>query len=215
MINTNNIKDSLNLQIADNLRRHLFSEGTESLHGTLREHYVYAIVDGAALQSLYRKLHNTDIEYQCLYTGFIADELEEVAPYLVALDNKPEFTDWLLNNGYGKNCISFIRSNRNITRLTEHFRNYTLIDLEQESPDDPDKAFYAFYDPRVVEGHMSGMSKTERKYFFKPLVNYSCENINNPSLVDLYTLSSDHKFTLTKETLQLTSTMHFTNEVLA
>ncbi len=195
-----------NSQIIENLRLKLFSDQTGRPQYSMN---VFAIIDGAALQSLYNKLQNTDVEHQCLYTGFIADELEEVAPYLVKLESKHAFTDWLLKEGYGKNSISFIKSHNTIKRLAKHFQNYTLVDLEQESPNDPDKAFYvfyAFYDPRVVGGHMNGMSQAELLDFFKPIVSYYCESSNNSSLIDLYSLTKDNKFMLVKETLQLATT---------
>jgi len=70
---------------------------------------VFAILDGASAPGLLSKLDEYRPEYECLYRGELAPDLQEVAPYLVQLEPQSPFTDWVLNRGWGTTGV-FSRS---------------------------------------------------------------------------------------------------------
>ncbi|MFV1984781.1 MAG: DUF4123 domain-containing protein [Thiohalomonadales bacterium] len=162
----------------------------------------YAIVDGAKLRTLFKTLEQTKPAHKILYTGYIADELEAVAPYLIELTLNDKFTDWLLSNGYAARCMCFIKSQSSLNELAEHFRNYTLVNMEQTNPDDPETAFYAFYDPKVFPAHMAGMTAAETATFFEPVTSYWCEDINQSTTIVGYYPGTIYKCHQTKVDLQ-------------
>src|SRR5262245_523205 len=94
------------------LEKHLFSE---------REAEVYAILDGASVQDLLDRLYEDKPEYECLYRGELKPDLAEVAPYLVRLEYKTKFCDWVLQQGWGRHWGIFVVSYADLRVLRRHF----------------------------------------------------------------------------------------------
>ena len=62
---------------------------------------VFALIDGAAAPKLVKALHEKKPEFCCLYPGELKPDIAAVAPYLVRLEPEKEFTESLLQEGWG------------------------------------------------------------------------------------------------------------------
>ena len=67
---------------------------------------VYALLDAARDGSIYPKILDSGLESTCLYQGEKARELAWVAPYLVLLRRDDPFTEWVVENGWGRAGVS-------------------------------------------------------------------------------------------------------------
>ncbi|MFT4929696.1 MAG: hypothetical protein ACI8WB_005831 [Phenylobacterium sp.] len=114
------------------------------------EHNVYAVIDGAQCPELRFKLYNLQqegylIENCCLWSGKLEPDLEEVAPYLVKLQQGCPFTDWLIREGWDNHWNIFVESELEFKAFRKQIRKLLLV----KSPEG-DTLVFRFYDPRVM-----------------------------------------------------------------
>ena len=135
----------------------------------------YSILDAAREKVIYQKLLNTDIQKKCLFHGAKAVELATVAPYLVQLKKDDPFTDWLINQGWGKSWGIFFQSSENLDKLQRHFRKFLMVYSEDGKP-----LYFRFYDPRVLRVYVPTCNESELKIIFGPVNRYcvECEDGN-------------------------------------
>lgn len=107
--------------------------------------HVFAILDGASVDGLLQRLYEMRPPNYCLFRGELAPDVAETAPYLVGLIAGAPFTDWLLNEHFGKHWGIFALSRQSITEMRKHFR--ALVTVHDESGN---SMIFRFYDPRVL-----------------------------------------------------------------
>jgi len=131
----------------------------------------FAILDGAAIPNLLDKLYVADRpEFECLYTGEIAPDLAEAAPYLVRLEPGAEFTEWVLTEGWGKHWGVFTISNGDFRALRPHLRHFLVVhDVKGKS------YYFRFYDPRVLRTYLPACNPGELASFFGPIQTWVIE----------------------------------------
>jgi hypothetical protein len=146
---------------------------------------VYALVDAARSESIYPKIMGATVASVCLHRGKRAEELAWVAPYLVLLQPEDSFTHWLLDKGWGKSRVSFVRSSDTLNELNRHFRTYlTVYDEEGKS------YFFRFYDPRVLRTYLPTCNAQELKTVFGPVENFIVEG-EDPSVLLHFSLAGE------------------------
>ena len=106
---------------------------------------VYAVLDGASIPVLRDKLYEEEPEHVCLYAGDLEPDLEEVARYLVSLQQGSRFTDWLIISGWGKHWGFFASVKEDLRTVRKHFRTFLLVQ-------DPEgkTLYFRYYDPRAM-----------------------------------------------------------------
>jgi hypothetical protein len=119
-----------------------------------------------------------EVEHYNLFEEEEAQLLEEVAPYLVSLEEDDSFTKAMLSEEYGNSSILFVYSNYNIEELASFFRQYTKVIVEGQ------EAFFAFYDPRVFNRFMKRASKEELEDFFSLVSMYACEDDDSKKFIE-------------------------------
>jgi hypothetical protein len=131
----------------------------------------FAILDGAAIPDLLDKLYGDQRpEFECLYTGEIEPDLAEVAPYLVRLEPKSGFTEWILGEGWGKHWGVFVVAPADFRALRHHLRHFLIVH------DSNAKAYYfRFYDPRVLATYLPSCNSGELAEFFGPIKTWVFE----------------------------------------
>ncbi|MBS1792236.1 MAG: DUF4123 domain-containing protein [Acidobacteria bacterium] len=117
------------------LENHLFDETART----------FALLDGAAFESLPQSLYETGARAVCLYRGELAADVAEVAPYLVELHPADAFTRRLLGEKPGAHRGIFARSRYSLTDARRHFRKFLTVYDESGNP-----LLFRFYDPRVL-----------------------------------------------------------------
>lgn len=149
-------------ELATALSQHLFSDA---------EAKVYAVLDGASVPELLKKLYGLKPEHVCLYRGELSPDLAECAPYLVRLVPESEFCNWVLAEGWGKHWGIFAASPAQLTAMRKHFRMF----LRVKSPEGK-TLYFRYYDPRVLRTYLPTCNPEETKIIFGPITSYLCED---------------------------------------
>jgi hypothetical protein len=147
---------------------------TEELAGYLfaeRKASTYAILDGASVSGLLDQLYKHEPEFECLYRGDIGPDLAEVAPYLIKLEPKSVFTDWVLNEGWGSHWGVFAIARTDLPTLRRHFRRFLTVHTEQGKP-----VLFRYYDPRVLRVYLPTCNSEELGVVFGPILHYILES---------------------------------------
>ena len=146
----------------ERLRELLFASEDES---------TYAVLDGASVPGLRAKLHGCKEEWASLYRGELEPDLAEVAPYLVKLRAKSEFTDWLLAEGWGKHWGIFAVTAVGLEALRRHFRHFLRV------KDHTGKILYfRFYDPRVLQVYLPTCRRDELGFVYGAVTRFVAED---------------------------------------
>ncbi len=130
---------------------------------------LYAILDAAKVDGLADVLENSELEHRCLFQGEAYDELKDVAPWIVRLEEGNDFTRHLFTHDpdedvpwylWDKEPGIFIRSRASLEQLRGHFRTFTKL------RDKDGKWFYLrFWDPQ------SASTMLDQTKFWESLLN--------------------------------------------
>jgi hypothetical protein len=143
---------------------------------------VYVVIDSARIKKLTNELIILDNhQYQILFDGQEAIELEEVAPYLVELKKEYEFTTWVAKNVYGQSGAIFIKSANNLNELAQHLKRFIHVtrEVEHEGSIITQKGYLAYYDPRVFPNWIESESQEQQSNFFLNIKEVLCEDVFN------------------------------------
>lgn len=132
---------------------------------------VFAILDGAAIPKLLDELYELQSEFVCLYRGELEPDIAQVAPYLVQLDEEPHFTEWLLEEGWGKNWGIFAQSDASLRTMRRHLRSFLTVYDDEGKP-----MLFRYYDPRVLRVYLPTCNAEELKTVFGPVNAYWVED---------------------------------------
>jgi hypothetical protein len=176
--------------VPDALREPLF-EKLEPKEGEI-EHYgglenvppmkTYAILDAAKIQFGNRVIEECEMPFRCLFKGAAAEELKDVAPYLIEVDPEKSFTRSLFTHNpampdnmstvhlWHKEPGIYIRSRDDFDTIWKHFRKFTRVQ------DENGKWFlFRFWEPRVFNKIPIILEeKMGRKLFSDSMTFISC-----------------------------------------
>lgn len=131
---------------------------------------VYAVLDGARDERIYRAVYDSRLEYECLFAGEISYDLAQAAPYLVHLDPRASFTRWLLEEGWGKSFGVFAWTRADIETMRRHCRR--LLQVKDEGGR---KLFFRYYDPRVLRLYLPTCTVAEAREVLGPVGRFLVE----------------------------------------
>lgn len=160
-----------------------------------QETNVFAVLDGASIPDLRMSLHQHQPEHICLYRGELADDMAEVAPYLVRLEKDTDFTNWVLTQGWGEHWGIFALTAEPLVELRQHFRRFLTVYGPENKP-----LLFRYYDPRVLRVYLSTCNAEELATVFGPVASFLCED-EDPMLAVRYQCAAgalrQEKFKLT------------------
>lgn len=93
----------------------------------------YAILEAAKIMNLPELLTDSGLEHRCLFKGDAYDELKDVAPWIVRLEDGNGFTRSLFTTGdapwhlWDAAPALYLRSRGALEQLWKHFRKFTRI----------------------------------------------------------------------------------------
>jgi len=125
---------------------------------------VYAVLDGARDNRIYRAVYDSRLEYECLFAGELSHDLTLAAPYLVRLDVRSPFTRWLVEEGWGRSFGIFAWTRADTEALRRHFRR--LLQIKDESGK---KLYFRYYDPRVLRIYLPTCTAAELREVLGPV----------------------------------------------
>lgn len=155
------VEENSGVAYAPALQGHLFADADLK---------TYAVLDGASIPGLLNQLSEKQPEHACLYRGEIPPDLAECAPYLVRLDPQADFTQWVLENGWGKHWGVFAVTSADLHTVRKHFRTFLVV----KSPEGK-RLYFRYYDPRVLRVYLPTCNPDESKAVFGPVLSYFCE----------------------------------------
>ncbi len=94
---------------------------------------VYTILDGASINDLPATLKTFNANFVCLYRGELDQEMQQVAPYLVALQQNTDLFHWVFS-GIGHHWGIFIVTTADFPTLRKHFRRFLMIYDTEKNP---------------------------------------------------------------------------------
>src|SRR5262249_14796151 len=107
--------------------------------------------------------------YQCLYEGAPAEELAEVAPYLVRLPPQSKLLETLVGEAWGKAWGVFLTNPQPFKEVRRHFWRFLKIESEGE------EYLFRFYDPRGPRVCLPVCNSEETQEFFGPVDRFLME----------------------------------------
>ncbi|WP_162617646.1 DUF4123 domain-containing protein [Yoonia maritima] len=117
--------------------------------------FTYAILDAAKVVSLPEMLEASGLEHRCLFKGAAYDELKDVAPWIVRLEEGNTFTRNLFTRSdapwhlWDKEAGLYIRSRDKLVDVRAHWRKFTKVQ------DEAGAWFYLrLYDPRITQAFL-------------------------------------------------------------
>lgn len=99
----------------------------------------YAVLDAAKIVHLPDLLADSRLEYRCLFTGDAYDEMKDVAPWVVRLEEGNNFTRRLftgpkgVNGLWNKEAGIYVRSRATLEDMWRHFRKFTKVRNNREN----------------------------------------------------------------------------------
>ncbi len=123
---------------------------------------VFAVLDAAQDDRIPAFLEACGTEHMSLYAG--REDLNSVAPYLVALPPASKMFVPMLKEGWGKNWGFYFTSQNSLPEIRRHLRHFLIVRTDTGRP-----LFFRFYDPRVLPSYLDTCTPEERAAFFGPM----------------------------------------------
>jgi hypothetical protein len=128
----------------------------------------FVILDAAGLERGREQISRSVFpELECLFSGDLATELADVAPYLGRLASLDENMESALGALLAKDvAIVVIPSDPNmeLVQLHRHLRKFNVVYGPDGNP-----LFFRYYDPRVLPGVLEVFDPEQREAFFGPI----------------------------------------------
>jgi hypothetical protein len=139
---------------------------------TDHEHATFALLDGAGSPGLLDKLYQADgPEFECLYSGELAPDIAEVAPYIARLEPGSGFAEWVLGGwGEHRGIVVHAPDELGMAALRRHFRKLNTVYGPDGRP-----MLFRYYDPRVMASFLPACSDGQLKDMFGPVARYVIE----------------------------------------
>ncbi|MFV0386262.1 DUF4123 domain-containing protein [Paracoccus sp. (in: a-proteobacteria)] len=131
----------------------------------------YAILDAAKIFGLPEMLDTSRLEHRCLFKGDAYDDLKNVAPWIVRLDEDSDFTAKLFTPGKPPWCMwdkepgIYIRSRAGLDALWKHFRKFIKVQNTNET-----WYFFRFWENGIIKYYLEISEVNSQKYIFNDLV---------------------------------------------
>jgi Domain of unknown function (DUF4123)/FHA domain len=158
-----------------------------------RSEPLFALVDAAQGRMAFEMLSDCQDECKSLFDGETAEDLAEVAPYLVAISNGSQFLEKLLYLGWGKSWGVFFTSAEPFVRIRKHLRYLQYVTDENQKEG---VLYFRFYDPRVLRAFLQSPPRLIPGDFWGPFESFFVEAEQPLTLLE-FTRQSRRRFQLT------------------
>lgn len=139
---------------------------------------LYAILDAARSPAIAEILQGAVEAQSSLYDGVQGQLLAGVAPYLVALPHAPGSGPSLLSvlvaEGWGRSWGVYLTCRRPFAEVRRHLRRLLMVDVETPGPR-PERAYFRFYDPRVLRAFLPACNARQREEMFGDIESFWME----------------------------------------
>ena len=149
--------------------------------------HIYAILDAAKVTNFVEMLAMSGLEHSCLFKGDAYDELKNVAPWIVRLEEGNTFTRNLFTRSdapwhlWDKEPGIYLRSRGTLDEMWRHFRKFAKVQ------DERGKWYYLrLYDPKTMSYYLDGIKASQDRVnqVFIPSMGSKILSIIAPSVRD-------------------------------
>lgn len=126
----------------------------------------YAIIEAARFRYLPEILESSELEYRCLFKNAAYDELKDVAPWIVRLDEKHSLTRNLLTRSdaywhlWDDEPALYLRSRASLAELWQHLRKFTRIQDQRGQ-----WFYFRFWEPKWTTALVTAMAEADQARF--------------------------------------------------
>lgn len=132
---------------------------------------LYAVLDAARDLAALNWTRESGEEFQSLYDGASARDLEMFAPYLVRFSKPSPLIGKLVDKAWGKSWGIYLTSAASFPDLRKHFRHFLMAETEGAKI-----VYFRFYDPRVLRQYLPTCTPQEVRQFFGPIESFLVED---------------------------------------
>lgn len=131
--------------------------------------YTFAILDAARVLNLPEMLETSGLEHRCLFKGQAYEDLKNVAPWIVRLEDANSFTRNLFTSldvpwhMWDAEPGIYLRSRGTLDDMWAHFRKFTRVQDEQGK-----WYYFRFWEPKSVTLLFSAFSSKQAQRFLAP-----------------------------------------------
>lgn len=107
---------------------------------------------------------------ECLFTGDLAEELEDVAPYLGRLASVDVGVKETIDDLLTRQLAILVRLSDDTVSFSDlhrHFRKFNVVYGPESNP-----MFFRYYDSRVLVSVLTVMDPAQREAFFGPVARF-------------------------------------------
>ncbi len=137
----------------------------------LKNSVKYCILDVARIGVQIQKALEMTAESDSLYDGDIRENLADVAPYLLKIDDGSAALEWIIENGYGNSWGIFLDTDEDFQTVRKHLRKFLIVENQEGK-----RMFFRFYDPRVIKDFLPTCSGGQTEEFFGNITKIIVEN---------------------------------------
>lgn len=138
---------------------------------------LYAIVDSARNDEVFRYFITDNITYRSLFDGKMDIKYYGVSGFLVECKKDSKLFNWLTAEAWGTSCSIFFISKLSFDEVLKHFQKFIRVYLEGD-----EIVYFRYYDPRVLRIYLPTCNSKEIKTFFGDVESFFVEN-ENPEVV--------------------------------
>lgn len=138
---------------------------------------LYALLDAARDPGVMQILCGCEEEHQSLYEGEQGEQLAAFAPHLVRLPDHSSLLETLVLEGWGQSWGVYLTGDMPFQEIRKHFRRFLMVELEAGR-----RAYFRFYDPRVLRVFLPGCTPQEASEFFGPVASFMMESPGGEAL---------------------------------
>jgi hypothetical protein len=132
---------------------------------------LYAVLDAARDLAALNWSKESGEEYQSLYDGESARDLEMFAPYLVRFSRPTPLLRKLIASAWGRSWGIYLTSAASFPDLRKHFRHFLMAETEGARI-----VYFRYYDPRVLRQYLPTCTPQEVRQFFGPIESLLVED---------------------------------------
>lgn len=132
---------------------------------------LYTLLDAARDPLVLARLAGAPEQYQSLYEGPQEEAMAAFGPFLVALPAGSPFLEVLVRDGWGRSWGVFLTCPLDFAEVRKHLRRFLMVKLPYGR-----RAYFRFYDPRVLRAFVPTLNAQETADFFGPIGCYLMED---------------------------------------
>jgi len=164
-----------------------------------RNCYLYAFVDSARNDEVFKYFLTDNIEYRSLFHGKMDIKFFGVSGFLLECKKDSILLNWLTTETWGNSYSIFFVSKAAFDDVLRHFQKFNRVYLE-----DDDVVYFRYYDPRVLRVYLPTCNSKEIKTFFGETESFFMDKLNPGIVIEYQRYSSLFSDKLTISTHKLT-----------